>query len=373
MPHVYNSSQCDSTVIHSIQCNSTVFVFHLCSDKWHAFNIAFGSLFAWCCITCFTCSRMGDTTRGAWRTWTVSCDIDVVGRGSHSTEKGNILFCFFLKKAKKIFFSSANCVRTNVHVVRIKIVFQSPQIGCLSDALSDMERLLPPPRPSSALLTDFLNAEYDEHTGLMRNIRSEAHTPTSTPQSPQSVCNDLDDDLPDNAMLDKIIASPMVIPERKPRSRSIQHNNPLMSASASAAASAAGANDAGVGSKRGSLTYRSLERLNRGPNRVSVYGEQAQIQIPHPFRGAQSSQMICTGCGYKSVVRYDKFDSISLALPEIKNPGLSLGHLLSDYVASENLSDVTCESCNETCTHTKSITFAKVRNSLSVEVVRFLV
>lgn len=52
-------------------------------------------------------------------------------------------------------------------------------------------------------------------------------------------------------------------------------------------------------SKRGSLTYRSLERLNRGPGRVSIYGEQAQIQVPHPFRGAQSSQMVCSGCGYK--------------------------------------------------------------------------
>lgn len=178
----------------------------------------------------------------------------------------------------------------------------------------------------------------------MRSIRSEAHTPSSTPQSPQSVCNDLDDELPDNAMLDNILASPMILPElRRNRTRSIQNNQ-----------------NGDVGSKRGSLTYRSLERLNRGPNRVSVYGEQAQIQIPHPFRGAQSSQMICTGCGYKSVVRYDKFDSLSLPLPETKNPGLSLGHLLSEYVASENLTDYTCESCNETCNQTKSITFAKV-------------
>lgn len=60
------------------------------------------------------------------------------------------------------------------------------------------------------------------------------------------------------------------------------------------------------------------------------------------------------------MVRYDKFDSISLPLPESKNPGLSLGHLLSEYVAVENLTDVTCESCNETCNHTKSLTFAKV-------------
>lgn len=60
------------------------------------------------------------------------------------------------------------------------------------------------------------------------------------------------------------------------------------------------------------------------------------------------------------MVRYDKFDSITLPLPEVKNPGLSLGHLLSEYIAAENLTDVTCESCNETCNHTKSVTFAKV-------------
>lgn len=206
-----------------------------------------------------------------------------------------------------------------------------------------LERLLPPPRPSSALLSDFANAEYDEASGLMRCVRSEAHTP----DSPGSVCNDLDE-LPDNTMLENAIGSPMIMPEmRRSRARSIQQNGD-------------------VGSKRGSLTYRSLERLNRGPHRVSVYGEQAQIQIPHPFRGAQSSQMICTGCGYKSVVRYDKFDSISLPLPENKNIGLSLGHLLSEYVASENLTDVTCESCNETCSHTKSVTFAKVIEEFAI-------
>lgn len=190
------------------------------------------------------------------------------------------------------------------------------------------------------MLSDFARAEYDEATGILRNIRSEAHTP----DSPQSVCNDLDDELPDNSMLDNIAASPMIIPEMRSRSRSrsIQQNGDVRS----------------NGSKRGSVTYRSLERLNRGPGRVSVYGEQA-LQVPHPFRGSQSSQMICSGCGFKSVVRYDKFDSISLPLPETRNQ-LSLGHLLSEYIASENLTDVSCESCNETCNHTKSVTFAKV-------------
>lgn len=65
----------------------------------------------------------------------------------------------------------------------------------------------------------------------------------------------------------------------------------------------------------------------------------------------------------QSVVRYDKFDSITLPLPVSKNPGLSLGHLLSEYIASENLMDVSCESCNETCNHTKSVTFAKVEKN----------
>lgn len=76
---------------------------------------------------------------------------------------------------------------------------------------------------------------------------------------------------------------------------------------------------------------------------------------------------IIKGCGYKSVVRYDKFDSLSLPLPEIKNPGVSLGHLLSEYVSSENLTDVTCESCSETCNHTKSVTFAKVKRLSDIQ------
>lgn len=154
------------------------------------------------------------------------------------------------------------------------------QIGCLSDALGELEmdKLMPPPRPSSAMLSDFSRSEYDEATGLMRNVRSEVHTP----DSPQSMCNDINDELPDNSELDNAIESPMILSSlRKSRSRSI-HNQ--------------GNGDV---SKRNSLTYRSLERLNRGPGRISVYGEQAQIQIPHPFRGAQSSQMTCSNCGYK--------------------------------------------------------------------------
>lgn len=173
--------------------------------------------------------------------------------------------------------------------------FHAKQIGCLSDALGDImnvDRLLPPPRPSSAMLSDFSRSEYDEATGLMRNTRSEAHTP----DSPQSTCNDLDDEQPlDDTMLDNMISSssPMAIPASLRKSRDRDRDRPRTQPN----------HENGDVSKRNSLTYRSLERLNRGPGRVSIYGEQAQIQIPHPFRGAQSSQMICTGCAYKVRMR----------------------------------------------------------------------
>lgn len=206
---------------------------------------------------------------------------------------------------------------------------------------------MPPPRPSSAMLSDFCKSEYDESSNLIRQVRSEVHTP----DSPHSVCTDMDigndgmDSDNDGSVIENALMSPGMFPAqmRKSRARTISstQNGDCMS-------------------KRNSMSCRSLERLSRGPGRVSVWSEAAQIQIPHPFRGAQSSQMICTGCGFKSVVRYDKFDSITLTLPEIRRQGLSLGHLLSEYVTSETISDVECESCDRTCDHTKSLTFAKV-------------
>lgn len=67
------------------------------------------------------------------------------------------------------------------------------KIGCLSDALGEYgitgRTDMPPPRPSSAMLSDFCNSEYDESTSFMRQVRSEAHTP----DSPISTCTDMDD------------------------------------------------------------------------------------------------------------------------------------------------------------------------------------
>ena len=223
------------------------------------------------------------------------------------------------------------------------------KLGCLSDALGDgdltpMATLLPQ-RPSSAMMSDFTNSDYDESTSLTRFTRSEAHTP----DSPHSTCTEQNEDNSyDNSMLEGT-SPPTIVSSlgtmtlgRVSRPRAMTHD---MSNSLN---------------KRSSGSCRSLERLSRGPGRVSIWSDPKQIQVPHPFRGSLSSQLVCNGCGHKSVVRYDKFDSITLSLPEHKNPGLSLGNLLSEFVTSETLHGYMCESCNETTTHEKSVTFGKL-------------
>lgn len=188
------------------------------------------------------------------------------------------------------------------------------KIGCLSDALGDMmltstPQHMPPARPSSAMLSDFCNAEYDESTGMqMRQVRSEAHTP----DSPHSTCTDagaagdhhstVGNGAQDNhyhhaatsSFMNQSIESPMIFSETR-RSRARR------SVAAPTNGGEASANGSVI-NKRNSMSCRSLERLSRGPGRVSVWSEQAQIQVPHPFRGAQSSQMICSGCGHKVTI-----------------------------------------------------------------------
>lgn len=274
------------------------------------------------------------------------------------------------------------------------------KIGCLSDALDGMMMagvasslhhgqrdglggalLMPPARPSSAMLSDFCRSEYDEATGLMRQARSEAHTP----DSPQSGCTDTDaggdvadmslDDMDGIGSLAGAAATqPAGVQRRKSRSRrpigGPNGHGSVHSVAQMGNGGMGGADELDARSKRNSMSCRSLERLSRGPGRVSVWSEEAQIQVPHPFRGAQSSQMVCAACGYKSVVRYDKFDSITLPLPEQRNPGLSLGHLLSEYIATEQLQDVKCEACETTGPHAKSLTFAKLPACLCIHISR---
>ncbi|XP_017120253.1 ubiquitin carboxyl-terminal hydrolase 30 homolog [Drosophila elegans] len=220
-----------------------------------------------------------------------------------------------------------------------------------------------PNRPSSAMLTDFLNMEYDESTSLQRLVRSEAHTP----DSPASVCEREGNDRLGSLLLDAVspgtpfgfplaselesLATPTLGGERMSRPRQPQSQEENLN-------------------RRVSSSCRSLERLHRGPGRVSIWSNMMPSQVAHPFQGAMGAQIVCNGCGSKSAVRYDKFDSITLNLPPQRRTGLSLGHLLSDYITSEDLSDVKCDSCNETTTHTKSVTFAKLPACLCIHVAR---
>ncbi|EDV45954.1 ubiquitin carboxyl-terminal hydrolase 30 homolog [Drosophila erecta] len=223
-----------------------------------------------------------------------------------------------------------------------------------------------PNRPSSAMLTDFLNMEYDESTSLQRLVRSEAHTP----DSPASVCERDGNDRLGSLLLDAVspgtpfgfpivsdsdsLATPMLGGERLSRPRLPQSQQQQ---------------EEGL-NRRVSSSCRSLERLHRGPGRVSIWSNMMPSQVAHPFQGAMGTQIVCNGCGSKSAVRYDKFDSITLNLPQQRRTGLSLGHLLSEYITSEDLSDVKCDSCNETTTHTKSVTFAKLPACLCIHVAR---
>ncbi|KAH8266844.1 ubiquitin carboxyl-terminal hydrolase 30 homolog [Drosophila bipectinata] len=228
-----------------------------------------------------------------------------------------------------------------------------------------------PNRPSSAMLTDFLNMEYDESTSLTRLVRSEAHTP----DSPASVCEREGNDRLGTMLLDAV--SPGT-PFGFPLSSAAAESMPIDVLNSSGGgpggermsrARLPQSQELGL-NRRVSSSCRSLERLHRGPGRVSIWSNMMPSQVAHPFQGAMGAQIVCNGCGSKSAVRYDKFDSVTLNLPPQRRTGLSLGHLLSDYITSEDLSDVKCDSCNETTTHTKSVTFAKLPACLCIHIAR---
>ncbi|KAH8289833.1 hypothetical protein KR054_011574 [Drosophila jambulina] len=218
-----------------------------------------------------------------------------------------------------------------------------------------------PNRPSSAMLTDFLNMEYDESTSLTRLVRSEAHTP----DSPASVCERESSDRLGSLLLDAV--SPGT-PFGFPLASEV---DPLTTLGGERLSRPRQSQEMGEGlNRRVSSSCRSLERLHRGPGRVSIWSNMMPSQVAHPFQGAMGAQIVCNGCGSKSAVRYDKFDSITLNLPPQRRSGQSLGHLLSDYITSEDLNDVKCDSCNETTTHTKSVTFAKLPACLCIHLAR---
>lgn len=219
------------------------------------------------------------------------------------------------------------------------------KIGCLSDALGDITAIQQPlpARPSSAMLTEFDKDNYNESSNLLRFTRSEAQTPESnqsTVDENESIDHSMFDD--DNKSLQD--SPPSIISTTAVRQRNNFVNG-----------------DVSAFSKRNSGSYRSLDRMSRGPGRVSVWNANLTKQIAIPFKGSLSSQLTCSACNYKSVVRVDKFESITLNLPENSNQSLlSLGQLLSEYVQPETVTDVECDTCSQISNHNKIITFTKL-------------
>ncbi|XP_073982105.1 ubiquitin specific protease 30 isoform X1 [Rhodnius prolixus] len=68
--------------------------------------------------------------------------------------------------------------------------------------------------------------------------------------------------------------------------------------------------------------------------------------VPSPFRGYLASQLSCLKCGSKSAVVYDKFDSLSLALPP-RGAAFKLQHLLEEFVSPELVEGFACDFCNK--------------------------
>lgn len=104
----------------------------------------------------------------------------------------------------------------------------------------------------------------------------------------------------------------------------------------------------------GALSFRStgIRRhrwISRSCRALQMSGPPPQ-PAGHPFTGTLTSQLRCTECGYKSAVRYDKFESLSLPLPsgagDLGWGRHKLHQLLTNFVTPEVVLDVQCEGCN---------------------------
>ncbi|XP_044758165.1 ubiquitin carboxyl-terminal hydrolase 30 homolog [Coccinella septempunctata] len=89
--------------------------------------------------------------------------------------------------------------------------------------------------------------------------------------------------------------------------------------------------------------------ISRSCRAIQMSGPPPQ-PATHPFTGTLTSQLRCTECGFKSSVRYDKFESLSLALPsgsgDLGWGRHKLHQLLTNFVTPEVIADVMCEGCN---------------------------
>ncbi|XP_078039109.1 ubiquitin specific protease 30 isoform X1 [Augochlora pura] len=93
----------------------------------------------------------------------------------------------------------------------------------------------------------------------------------------------------------------------------------------------------------------------------------------HPFSGLLTSQLQCSNCNWKSPVRYDKLETVSLPLPpmgiHIKTHH-TLEELLTRFVTSEIVHDVLCDGCGMRCLATKTLTLGKLPKCLCLHISR---
>ncbi|XP_067213332.1 ubiquitin carboxyl-terminal hydrolase 30 homolog [Linepithema humile] len=93
----------------------------------------------------------------------------------------------------------------------------------------------------------------------------------------------------------------------------------------------------------------------------------------HPFSGLITSQVQCDGCLWKSSVRYDKLETLSLPLPPLNSfvsQHYTLEWLLSRFVASETVYDVQCDGCSSRCAAVKTLTLGKLPKCLCLHIPR---
>ncbi|XP_014605233.1 PREDICTED: ubiquitin carboxyl-terminal hydrolase 30 homolog isoform X1 [Polistes canadensis] len=94
----------------------------------------------------------------------------------------------------------------------------------------------------------------------------------------------------------------------------------------------------------------------------------------HPFSGLLTSQLQCINCNWKTPVRYDKLESISLPLPAfgpvLQWKHLTLIELFSRFVSSEVVHDVECDGCASRCDAVKTLTLGKLPKCLCIHIPR---
>lgn len=113
-------------------------------------------------------------------------------------------------------------------------------------------------------------------------------------------------------------------------------------------------------------------------NSITTITEKSNTSVlsneTHPFSGFLTSQLKCINCNFKSSVRYDKLETISLPLPPAGDVLTwrchTLGELFSRLVTSEIIQNVDCDKCGTRCSAMKTLTIGKLPRCLCIQIPR---